>query len=132
MVRILLGIFIILHGLVHLLYFGQSARRFELRPEMQWPDGSWAFSRVFGDKTTRNIASIACVLAAVGLIVSGIGLFVNQTWGRTMLMASAGFSSLIILLFWDGKFSKLDDQGGVGLLINLAIMAAMQILEWPI
>jgi hypothetical protein len=34
MSRIIFGVFIVLHGLVHLLYFGQSARYFELQPEM--------------------------------------------------------------------------------------------------
>jgi hypothetical protein len=43
MIRLIIGIFLLLHGLVHLLYFGQSARYFDLRPEMIWPDGSWAF-----------------------------------------------------------------------------------------
>jgi len=33
----ILGIFFILHGLVHLLYAGQSLRLFELRPGMTWP-----------------------------------------------------------------------------------------------
>ena len=42
MVRILVSLLVILHGLVHLLYFGQSARLFELQPGMGWPDGSWA------------------------------------------------------------------------------------------
>jgi hypothetical protein len=32
-----MGIFFLLHGLVHLLYAGQSLRFFELRPGMTWP-----------------------------------------------------------------------------------------------
>ena len=32
MLKILFGVFIILHGFVHLLYFGHSARYFELQP----------------------------------------------------------------------------------------------------
>ena len=35
--RFVFGVFIVLHGLVHLLYFGQSARYFELKPGMVWP-----------------------------------------------------------------------------------------------
>ncbi len=50
MVRILFGIFIVLHGLVHLLYFGQSARYFELQPGMVWPNGSWVVSKLLGKK----------------------------------------------------------------------------------
>ena len=64
MIRIIFSVFIVLHGLVHLLYFGQSARYFELQPGMVWPDGSWALSRFVGDATTRNLASNLLILAA--------------------------------------------------------------------
>ena len=40
MLNIVIGVFIILHGLVHMLYFGQSRKFFELQPGMTWPDGS--------------------------------------------------------------------------------------------
>ncbi len=43
--RIIAGILFLLHGLVHLLYFGQSLRFFELQPDMIWPDNSWLFSK---------------------------------------------------------------------------------------
>jgi len=46
LLRLIIGVFIVLHGLVHLLYFGQSWRFFELQPEMVWPEDSWAFSRL--------------------------------------------------------------------------------------
>ncbi len=31
MLRLIIGVFLVLHGLVHLLYAGQSARLFELQ-----------------------------------------------------------------------------------------------------
>jgi hypothetical protein len=131
MFRIILGVFIVLHGLVHLLYFGQSARYFELQPEMVWPDGSWAFSRLLGDKATRILASISCVLAAIGFVAGGTGILVRQAWWRPVVVASAAFSAVIIILFWDGVVQKLDDKGLIGLLINIAILVALLILRWP-
>lgn len=119
------GVFIVLHGLVHLLYFGQSWRLFELQPGMIWPDGSWAFSRLLGDKITRLLASISCVLAALGFVVGGIGILAGQNWWRTVVVGSAVFSTIIYILFWDGKMQKLDNKGGIGLLINLGIVAAV-------
>jgi len=59
MIRILFGVFLVLHGLVHLLYYGQSARHFELQPGMVWPDGSWAFSRLLGDELVRSLAGVS-------------------------------------------------------------------------
>jgi hypothetical protein len=131
MFRIIFGVFIVLHGLVHLLYFGQSARYFELQPEMIWPDGSWAFSRLLGDEATRILASISYVLAAIGFVAGGIGILVRQAWWRPVVVGSAAFSAVIIVLFWDGVAQMLDDKGGIGLLINLAILAALLVLRWP-
>jgi hypothetical protein len=66
MISIVFGIITIFHGMVHLLYFGQSARFFELQPGMVWPSGSWAFSKLLGNGTTRILANISLVLAAMG------------------------------------------------------------------
>ncbi len=131
MLRVIVGIFILLHGLVHLLYFAQSQRFFELRPNMTWPDDSWALSKLFGDKVSRLLASIAFLLAAIGFVAGGIGVIFGQAWGRSLILGSAVFSSIIIIIFWDGKMQKLDDKGGVGLLIDMAILATSLIFQWP-
>ena len=99
MLRFILGAFIVLHGLVHLLYFGQSSRRFELQPGLLWPDGSWAFSSLPGNGTTRLLANISCVLAAIGLVTGGTGLLLNQSWWRPLAIGSAIWSALLFVLF---------------------------------
>jgi hypothetical protein len=131
MLRIIFGVFIVLHGLVHLLYFGQSGRLFELQPGMIWPEGSWAFSKLLGDEATRLLASISCVLAAIGFVAGGTGILVRQAWWRPVVLGSAAFSAVILILFWDGKMQKLADKGGIGLLINIAVLVAVLILRWP-
>ena len=131
MIRILVGIFIVLHGLIHLLYFGQSSRLFELQPGMVWPDGSWALSVLLGDNATRWLASISCILAAVGLVIGGAGIFLGQSWWRTAVVAPAVFSSVLFILFWNGRMQHLDSQGGVGLLIDVAILVSVLVLRWP-
>jgi hypothetical protein len=129
--KFIFGVFIVLHGLVHLLYFGHSQRLFELRPEMVWPDGSWAFSNLLGDEATRTLASIAYASAAIGFVAGGLGVLVSQAWWRPVIVASAAFSVVVIILFWDGKVQMLADKGGLGLLINLAILVALLVLQWP-
>lgn len=129
LLQFVFGVFIVLHGLVHLLYFGQSARRFELRPGMTWPDGAWAFSRLLGAHSTRKLASLACLVAAIGFVAGGAGLLINQVWWRPLVVAAAAFSSLVFILFWDGKLRKLDEQGGVGIFINSALLLAALVLQ---
>ena len=131
MLRTLFAIFMVLHGLVHLLYFGQSWRLFELQPGMVWPDGSWAFAKLLGDEATRVLASVGCILAAAGFVAGGIGLLVKQAWWRPAVVGSAAFSAIIFLLLWDGGLQQLDNKGGVGLLINVAILVAVLVFQWP-
>lgn len=129
--RFVFGIFILLHSLVHILYFGQSAKFFELKPGMVWPDGSWVFSRLLGDGVARNLASILLILAAIGLVVGGIGILVSQAWWRPVVVGGAIFSSVVFILFWNGRMQNLDGQGGIGLLIDIAILLAVLLLRWP-
>jgi hypothetical protein len=46
-------------------------------------------------------------------------------------VGAAVFSTMIFLLFWDGKFRALDDKGWVGILINLAIIVVVFIFRQP-
>jgi len=121
----------VLHGLVHVLYFGHSRRLFEIKPGLPWPDGSWAFSKLLGDSATRLLASILCVLAAVGFVVGGAGIFADQAWWHPVVVGSAAFSAIIFILFWDGKLQMLDGKGLFAIIINIAIMVALLILHWP-
>ena len=73
MLRIIIGVFLVLHGLVHLLYCGQSQRMFELQAGMLWPDGSWAFSGMLGDVRARVLATFLLALAAIAFVAGGAG-----------------------------------------------------------
>jgi hypothetical protein len=130
--KFIFGVFIVLHGLVHLLYAGQSAKYFELKPGMIWPDGSWAFSRLLGNEAARNLASISLLLAAIALIIGGIGIFTTQPWWRPLVVGAAAFSSIVYIILWNGRMQDLDGQGAVGLFINGMILASVLILRWPI
>lgn len=129
--NIIAGIFLILHGLVHLLYFGQSARLFELQAGMTWPDDSWIFTRLFGNRATRVLTSAACVLAAIGFVSGSVGLFTAQAWWQPVVVGSAIFSAVIFVLLWDGRLRALANKGLIGIIINLAILVALLIFHWP-
>jgi uncharacterized membrane protein YphA (DoxX/SURF4 family) len=122
MARIVFGVFLILHGLVHLLYAGQSLRLFELQPGMIWPDGSWAFSSILGNGTTRQLAAALLVVAAIGFLLGGTAVLLNQAWWPYAVVASAAFSTLLYIALWDVSWRHLDAKGAVGILINLAIV----------
>jgi hypothetical protein len=129
--EIAFGIFVVLHGLVHLLYAGHSARRFQLKPGMAWPDESWALSRAVREGSARARATVALVLATLGFVVGGVGIIAGQDWGRPLTVGAAAFSALLYLLFWNAKPRNLDGQGAVGVLIDVAILVAGLVFQFP-
>jgi len=98
---------------------------------MSWPDDSWAFSKVFGNGATRVLASVACVLAAIGFVAGSIGLFATQAWWHPVVVGSATFSAVIFVLLWDGRLRALANKGLLGILINVAILVALLVFHWP-
>jgi len=131
MATVIFGVFLMLHGLVHLLYFGQSQRFFELQPGMTWPDGSWAFSRLMGDASARILAGVLLAVAAAGLIAGGAGVLARQGWWRPAVLGAAALSALLYVLLWDGSAQQLDNKGAVGILISLAVLVVVLLLRWP-
>jgi hypothetical protein len=129
--RLLVSVFLALHGLVHLLYFAQSARIFELKPGMSWPVRSWALSRPFGDNGSRSLASLFCALVAVGFVVGAVALLSSQTWWRVPVVASAATSAVLFLLCWNGQWQNLDGQGAIGVALDAVILVTVFVLRWP-
>ena len=122
MLRFLISLFIILHGLVHLWYFTLSQGLVEFKPEMGWTGRSWILSGLLGDTIVRSVASTLFVVAAIALMTSGVGTLLRAEWWQTILLGSAILSFVILFLFWDGSMRMVVQKGLIGFLISLAIL----------
>jgi hypothetical protein len=131
MFRFLFGVFVVLHGLVHLWYVTLSQRLVEFQPAMGWTGESWVFRALLDDGITRSLASVLYVMAALGFVAGGIGVLAQQAWWRPVTVGSAAFSAAIIILFWDGRIQMPVEKGLLGLLINLALLVALLIFGQP-
>ena len=131
MLAFLYGIFVVLHGLVHLWYVTLSQRWVVFTPEMGWTGESWLLSPLLGDGATRGLATALYSLVTLGFLAGGIGVFARQDWWRPVVMGSAAISAVIIILFWDGGLQKIVEKGLVGFLINVAILVALLVFDWP-
>lgn len=116
------GIFIIMHGLVHGWYVVLSRGWVEYQPEMGWTGRSWLLSSLLGDGPTRVLASVLYTLAGLALVASGVGLIAGAEWVKPVIIASAAFSAVVILIFWDGSTEKLVPKGLLGLIANLCLL----------
>jgi hypothetical protein len=131
MLAFLYGIFVFLHGLVHLWYVTLSQRWVAFTPEMGWTGESWLLSPLLGDGATRGLATALYSLATLGFLAGGIGVFARQDWWRPAVIGSAAVSAVIIILFWDGGLQKIVEKGLVGFLINVALLVALLVFDWP-
>jgi len=129
MQTVIFGLFLILHGLVHLLYVGQSRRLFQI-PNLSWPDESWLFARFLSVPAARWVAVVLLGLATLAFVGGGVGVLARQGWGGAVALGAAALSSAIYILFWNGKWKSLSEQGIIAILINLAVAALIQVFGW--
>lgn len=123
--KIIGGIFIILHGLVHVWYITLSQGWVEFQADMGWTGRSWLLSGLLGAGAAKAFATGLYALAGLGLVTGGIGVLVEAVWMRPILLAFAGLSALVILIFWDGSSEMLVQKGLLGFLISLGILGGM-------
>lgn len=123
MLRLLAGIFLVLHGVVHLWYVVLSQGWVEVEEQMGWNGYSWLLSPVLPERTILSVASVAYVLVALGFAAAGVGLVLHLAWWSPVLVGAAVLSAVVIVALWDGEVELLVEKGVVGVLIDVAILA---------
>jgi len=114
MIKVLVGLFLIAHGLVHALYF--------VPPEPDYPmtaGKSWLVTRVgLSLSVVKPVVIALVVVALIGFILLALshwGLLVPASWFKTLALISAVASLLLIALTWDKWFV-------FAVLINIGIL----------
>ncbi len=122
-VRVLAGLFVIAHGLVHLWFVVLSREWVPFEPKMGWTGESWLLTGILGDAATRSLASVLYALAALVFVIGGIGVGVGGPWARPILIGVAGLSAAMIVIFWDGHPGMIVEKGLLGFLISVGVLA---------
>lgn len=116
LLRVVVGILMIAHGLVHLLYLATDTPEFSFENSWLVPDSS---ARTLG--MALMWASVAAFVL-VGLAVWGVpGL--STTW-PTLTIAASAISLVLLIVFWSSRLV-------LGVAIDLALIAiAVARPEW--
>lgn len=122
--RVLMGIFVILHGLVHLWFVVLSQEWVKFEAEMGWTGESWLFTGLLGGSPPRTLASVVYVLATGAFVIVGAGILFDASWALSLVRGAAVFSGLMILLFWDGGPQMIVQKGLLGFLIDVGLFTA--------
>jgi hypothetical protein len=64
------------------------------------------------------------VVTAVAFFVSGTSLLLVVAWWRPAVTYAAITSGIVFTAFWDGRIHRLAEQGGVGVVIDVATVLA--------
>lgn len=122
MLRLATGVFVVLHGLVHLWYVVLAQDLVEFRLEMGWTARSWLLSPLLGEPATVLLATVLFVAVAAAFVAGGVGFLVETDWWRPVLLGAAVASTAVILVFWQGGLAMAVQKGVLGAVINLAIV----------
>jgi len=114
------GIFLGLHGLVHLLYVTPPEKAVEAEAFDTFTT-CWLVTKA-GIKATvaLKLGKTLMTLATVGLILSSIALSCSQSWWTIPAMAAAGVSLAFIFLYW-----KIGMVGGALIDIGIIVLALL-------
>ena len=98
---------------------------------MSWPDNAWLFAPFFRKRAVRILAGNFCILSGMGFIVSALAVFSHHSTWDILAIGSSVFSSFGYITFWNGKLEKMNDQGAIAIIINIALMLSITVLQWP-
>jgi hypothetical protein len=131
MLKIVFGIFLIAHGLVHA---GLAAAPIPNDPDSKPGAFFTAFSRSWllpqlglSASVVQWVGIILVVLTTLGFVLAGLGVFgvpgLTAIW-RTVAVISACLSLLLLIIFWHLWLV-------VGVLIDIGILVALLWAKWP-
>jgi hypothetical protein len=107
MLRVLLGLFVVAHGLITFgIWAAPATEKAPFNPSHSW---------LLGD--TRTLALALAVLAAMAFVVTGGGFLAQQEWWAAAAVAAGAVAILLMALYFNPWLSA-------GILISAAILYA--------
>lgn len=89
----------------------------------RWNRHSWLLSGTLDEETIIDAATGRFVLVALGFTVGAVGYVLSRSWWVPVLVATALPSTLCCVIQWDGHRTTLLEDGALGILINILVIA---------
>ena len=122
MVRVIVGLFLVAHGLVHLLYFvpRPDDPAYPFVPKDRW------FAKALGlqPSAAKAVARTLAVVCAIALAISGVALLASADLWEPAAVVGSATSLLLMLLFFHPWLV-------IGIAIDVAILASVLSLHVP-
>jgi hypothetical protein len=122
MLRVVAGLFLIAHGLVHLLYVGPRPEDDPNYPFV--PEGRWSARALgLGPSAAKAVAGTLAVPCAIAFAISGIALLADAALWEPAAVVGSVISLVLMLLFFHPWLVL-----GIG--IDVAIIAS--VVSWHV
>lgn len=131
-IRIAIGVFLLLHGAVHMLWVSLARGWIPAGEGPQWSGRSWLLTGPLGHPTTLSVGAVVFTAATLAFVVAGVGVLAGQSWYPAAIIAASVLSIAAILGFWDGQTDHLLDKGFLGVVIDAAALLVASHQPWPI
>jgi len=123
MVRIVAGLFLVVHGLVHLLYVTPPPKddpKYPFVPEERW------FTRAVGlaPAAAKGVARTLAIVCVALFVIAGIALLANASLWKPTAVGGSLVSLVLMLLFFHPRLV-------FGVAIDVAIVASVLFLHVP-
>ena len=122
--RWVLGILLIAHGIGHVLFMPLLNGVMRLGTDGR----SWVMSPVLGDGVTGVLASVMAGIAAVAFVAAGVGIVVQAPWWRTLAIGASLLSILVVVAMWNGVPMG---SSAFALAFDVVVLAALLVVHWP-
>ena len=122
MTKLLIGGFLIAHGLIHAAVWATPKGN---GPQPFDPSRSWLLD-TFGiaQGPARTLSIVLAVAAAAGFVAAGAALLAGNDWWRVIAIVTAAESLPLFLLFFNPWLT-------LGAAIEVGILYALVVSHWP-
>jgi hypothetical protein len=127
--RILIGVLLLVHGVIHWLLAVMPNPKAD-KPVAATFFSEWAgvwLQSVLSAGTLQMIAMVLAVLAGLGFFAAGLAMFdalLPHDWWRALALASSLASLILCLLYWNTYLI-------VGPLVAIGIIVVVGLIQWP-
>ncbi|MBY8999585.1 MAG: hypothetical protein KGD64_01600 [Candidatus Heimdallarchaeota archaeon] len=126
---ILIGILLILHGLIFIMFL-VYVKLPEENQYFGWSRKSWLLDKILGEKVIKIIGLVLWSFIIGGFVASGIVLLTGSDVWSLLTIITSFVSLLSFLLFWPDLQPK-PKNFILGPIIAVGVIIALLIFQWP-
>ena len=128
--RFIYAAVLFIHGVGHAMGLISAFRPVDVKG---WSSRSWLLTPLLGETLSRIISIILFLASLVGFVAAALGLLgwlVPHDLWRTLAVASAVFSMVALVLFWNAFVSIIPNKLGA-IVVNAVVLVGLLWANWP-